>query len=1200
MVSAPSYHRPLVRALVLRALVRASAGVAALGVLACGSAGPARRGEAPLVDGRLFTRLPSRYTGVRFENRLTETRAMNVFTYRNFYNGGGVALGDLTGDGLPELVLTSNQGGPQLYVNEGHFQFRDVTDASGVRSAPGAWTTGVTFADVNGDGRLDIYLSKAGPGAPATRANALWINHGVGRDGVPRFTEEAKAYGVADEGWSTQAVFFDYDRDGDLDLFVLNNSPRPVTGFGVFYARMTPDQYGGAKLYRNDRAPNGTPHFTEVTQQAGIYSPENAFGLGVAVGDVNRDGWPDVYVSNDFFERDYLYVNQGDGTFAEQLDRQAPVLSYFSMGLDVADLDNDGWPDIYTTDMLPEDEHRLRTMAAFEGWDVYQAKVRNGYHHQLMRNMLQHNNGDGTFSDVAWMAGVARTDWSWSALIADLDLDGNKDIFVTNGLARDVTSQDYITFAANEHAAADRAVRPGRGGPSAGGEGSDAGGPDYLSLTRAMPSTPISNYAFRNAGGGTPGVGGLAFTNAARAWGLDTPSFSSGAAYGDLDGDGAPDLVVNNVNGEAFVYRNNARALLPGRHALQVALAGTGMNRFGVGARVTLRAGGETLMQEQAPTRGFESSVDPVLTFGLGAHAAVDTLTVAWPDGRTSTLTGVPADRRVTVRQTEARPGRPGPARPALASHDAGLLTAVADTTVLDVVHRAADAVDFDRERLVPKLLSTEGPTLAVADVNGDGLDDVYLGGGGGRAGRLMLQQPDGHFAPAAAAPFEADARCEDVGATFFDADGDGRPDLYVVSGGSAAADSSAALQDRLYLNDGRGHFRTAPPNALPAEFASGSRAVAADYDGDGDVDLFVGGRVVPGRYGVAPRSLLLRNDGRGHFTDVADQLAPALAHVGMVTDAVWADADGDGRKDLVVVGEWMPVTVFHNAGGGRLTKTTIPGLARSHGWWNRIVAADFTGDGRVSFVVGNLGLNTRLRASAAEPATMLVKDFEHNGYVEQVISTYDGGTSWPLPLRDDLIRAIPHLKARFLAYDAYARATTRDLFTPAELAGAVADTAYTFATSLVRNDGRGRFTVVPLPAEAQRAPVYGLLAADIDRDGHTDLLLGGNFDGFRPELGRAAASYGLFLRGDGAGYFTPVRATESGFFVPGQTRDIGRVRTRAGDLYVAARNNDRPLLFRPQPRMQPRMQPRGQPRERPAAAAAGGRPLGRAGGGPG
>jgi enediyne biosynthesis protein E4 len=818
-------------------------------------------------------------------------------------------------------------------------------------------------------------------------------------------------------------------------------------------------------------------------------------------------------------------------------------------------VDNDGWPDVYTTDMLPEDEYRLRTTSAFEGWDIYRAKVRLGYHHQLMRNMLQRNNGDGTFSDVGQMAGVARTDWSWSALIADLDLDGRKDIYVTNGLARDATSQDFIAYQANEQNRARQAAR-----------GTAGAGTDYLALTRAMPSTPVPNYAFRNEGG-------LAFTSQAGAWGLDAPSFSNGAAYGDLDGDGAPDLVVNNVNGEAFVYRNNARALRKENHYLQVRLEGEGANRFGVGARVTLRAGGATLMQEQFPTRGFQSSVDPVLTFGLGPHDRVDSLTVEWPDGRVAVATRLAADRRLTLRHADARAGGPpGPARPFLPPpHGGGELLVAVDSTAFDVAHRENDFVDFDRERLIPRLLSTEGPAVAVGDVDGDGLDDVFIGGAKDRPGRLMLQRPDGRFAPGDSMVFEPDAASEDVGAAFFDANGDGHADLYVVSGGSDVPEQSPPLQDRLYLNDGRGHFRKAA-GRLPAEHENGSRVVAADYDGDGDVDLFVGGRAVPGRYGVTPRSLLLRNDGRGHFTDVTDGLAPGLARAGLVTDAVWQDVDDDRRPDLVLVGEWMPITVFRNAGGGRLARRDVPGLTGSEGWWNRIVAGDFTGDGKIDFVVGNLGLNTRLHASAAEPMVMYVKDFNGNGHAEPVVTLADRTGRWPLPLRDDMIRAFPPLKARYMTYTSYARATVDSLFPQDERAGAIVRTANTLATTLVRNDGSGRFTLVPLPREAQLAPVYGILADDVDGDGRTDLLLGGNFDGFKPEIGRAAASYGLVLRGDPSRCraqdtlcvpFTPVRAAESGFFVPGQVRDIRRVRAHAGTLYLAARNDERALLFR-------------------------------------
>jgi hypothetical protein len=1097
-----------------------------------GAGGVEHAGEAPPAGKELFTSLSSKVTGVRFENRLTDTPELNVFTYRNFYNGGGVGIGDLNGDGLPEVVLTSNLEGPRLYLNEGRFHFRDVTKASGLRTADGSWTTGVAIADVNGDGRLDIYLCRAGKGEPAERSNELWINQGLGEDSVPTFKEMAKEYGVADEGYSTQAAFLDYDRDGDLDLFVVNNSPKPAASFGVRNMRHIRDQYGGAKLFRNDAG-----HFTDVSEAAGIHSPENAFGLGLVVADLNRDGWPDVYVSNDFVERDYLYVNRHDGTFSEALDTQMPVLSAFSMGLDVADVDNDGWPDVYTTDMLPEDEVRLKTTSQFEGWDVYQSKVKNGMHHQFMRNMLQRNNRDGTFSDVAQMAGVARTDWSWTALIADLDLDGNKDIYVTNGLTKDITSQDYVAYLASEETM-----------KSATNNGKSK--VNFPQLIKAMTATPIANYAFRNAGG-------LHFTNTAAAWGLATPSFSSGAAYGDLDGDGAPDLVVNNVNEDAFVYRNNSRALHPDNHFLRVRLLGEGANRFGIGARVSAFAGGATVVQEQSPVRGFQSSVDYVLDFGVGAATTVDSLRVDWPDGRVSSLRQLKVNEMVVVKQSEAVPA--AATRVVAVSTP---LSDVTDKTALDFQHHENEFVDFDRERLIPKLLSTQGPMMAVADVNGDGLDDVYIGGAKEQAGRLLVQQRDGRFVSSDEAVFAQDAIAEDVGAAFFDANGDGRPDLYVVSGGNDFSEEAPGLQDRLYLNDGRGHFRKTESN-LPPEFASGSRVVPGDFDGDGAIDLFVGGRVVPGHYGIDPPSMLLRNDGRGHFRDVTAEAAPELARIGMVTDAVWRDVDRDGRTDLVVVGEWMPITIFRNVGGGKLKRLVVPGLEKSNGWWNRIVAGDFDGDGRVDFVVGNLGLNGRLHASATEPTTMYVKDFDGNGFAEQIISTYNGGVSYPVPLRDDLLRALPSLKARYPTYKSYAQQTVADIFPGAELSDAVLKTAYTFATSFVRNNGDGSFTLVPLPDEAQLAPVYGILAQDVDRDGHVDLLLAGNFDGFKPEYGRMAASNGLLLRGDGKGAFVPVRAPESGFRVPGQSRDIQRVRTASGDLIVVARNDDRPLVFR-------------------------------------
>jgi hypothetical protein len=1067
-------------------------------------------------DGQLFTLLPSSYTGVNFANRLSDTRDFNVFTYRNFYNGGGVAIGDLSGDSLPEIVLTSNEGGPRLYLNLGHFRFRDITKEAGIEEQ-GRWTTGVTLADVNGDGRLDIYVCHAGLKPGALRANTLYINQGV-TDGIPRFKEMAAQYGIADTGYSTQAAFFDYDGDGDLDLFLIRNSPRPVGTIAVKNQRAIRDPLGGHKLYRNDGG-----HFVDVSEQAGIYGPEIGFGLGIAIGDVNRDGRPDVYVANDFFERDYLYLNNGNGTFREVLEDALPVSSYFSMGVDIADIDNDGWPDIYTSDMLPEDDDRLKTTQSFEPWSVYDAKAHDGFDHQLMRNMLQRNNGNGTFSDVAWQAGVARTDWSWAALIADFDLDGNKDIFVANGLAKDVTSQDYIAFLSNDQTL----MGATRGGTRRA---------DFTSLIQAMTSTKLRNYAFRNNGD-------LTFTKVSSTWGIDTPSFSNGAAYGDLDGDGAPDLVVNNVNDEAFIYRNNARTQLPQNHYLQVALLGDSMNRFAVGARVTLKTRDKQFMQELEPTRGFQSSVDYTLTFGVGLVDTLDSVNVGWPDGKWSHLDKVATNQRLTIHQRDARvevAQIPVPAPP--------LLRDVTQSIGLDFTHHENDFVDFDREPLIPKMVSREGPFVAVGDVNGDGLDDCFIGGAKGQPSALYVQRPNGTFVATNQKLFATDSISEDLGAAFFDAN------LYVVTGGDEFSDLAPALEDRLYLGDGHGHF-TKTTGRLPPLANSGSRvAVSNDY-------VFVGGRVVPGRYGLNPPSTLLKRDGRGHLIDVTAQVAPELARIGMVTDALWVDVDHDGRPDLVVVGEWMPITVFHNT-GTRLVPATVRGLEHTSGWWNRVITADFNGDGRPDFVLGNLGLNSRLHASPAEPARMYIKDFGRNGFPEQIVTLYENGKSVPLALRDELTSALPYLKPRYPKYSDYAGQTVEQIFGSA-LNDAVLKQAETFATALALSNRDGSYTLVALPPVAQIAPVYGILAGDFDHDGKTDLLLAGNFSGVQPEIGSMMASYGLMLRGNGRGGFTPLSAAQSGFVVPGEARDIQRLRTRRGDLYIVARNNDRPLFFR-------------------------------------
>ena len=1112
-------------------------------VLAAGCAG---ENDEPT----LFTRLRASETGIAFANRLTDTQEVNVFTYRNYYNGGGVGVGDFDGDGRADLYLTSNQGDNALYLNRGEMRFEDVTAEAGVAGRR-AWSTGVAIADVNGDGRLDIYVCNAGDVKGDDRRNELFINEGNGPDGVPQFSEQAEAYGLVNEGYATHAAFFDYDRDGDLDLYVLNNSSRPVSSFGLRNIRDVRDPKGGHKLFRNDAATAlpGAPRFTDVSVEAGIYGSEIAFGLGVTVGDVDDDGWLDLYVSNDFFERDYLYLNNRDGTFREALEDAMPVVSHSSMGADMTDLTGDGRPEIFVTDMLPETEERLKTVSSYEGYNLYYSKVANGYHHQLMRNTLQRNKADGTFSEVGQIAGVSATDWSWGALFADLDLDGFKDLFVAAGIFRDVTNQDFVSFLANEETR--RSVT------------TEGGGTDFLALIKEIPSTPLPNYAYANDGRTEPGE--ISFTNRADEWGLGEPGFSNGAAYADLDDDGDLDLVVNNVNAEASVFRNNAIRAgeaaredgRPVRRSLQVRLEGTGANRFGVGAKVGVFAGGRADYLELIPQRGFQSSVDYRLTFGLGARARADSLTVRWPDGRRQTVRGVPAGR-VTLRQADALGAASG-AAPITSQASGTLFEDVTARVALPYRHVENDFVDFHRESLLPRMLSTEGPAAASGDVNGDGLDDLFLGGASGTPGTLLVQNRAGGFAPSNAAAFRPDSLCEDVDAVFFDADKDGDADLYVVSGGNEFEANAPALQDRLYRNDGRGGF-TRDTEALPTQYHSGSVARPADVDGDGDLDLFVGARSVPWRYGAVPPSTLLRNDGRGRFSDATAALAPDLRTAGLVTDATWADVDGDGDPDLVAVGEWMPVRVFINT-NGRLSPSDDSGLAGTSGWWTRVVAADFDGDGDVDLAAGNLGLNTKLHADSTRPLTMHVADFDGNGSTEQILSLYRGGKNAVFALRNDLTAQLSVLKRQNLGFADYAGRTVEDLFTPAQLAKAEVRTATVLTSATFENRG-GRFTMRPLPFEAQIAPIYGLLATDIDGDGRLDLLTAGNFYGVKTDLGRMTASYGLLLRGGNAGRFAPVPHARSGFFVPGQTRRLVTVRTARGTLVVAARNGDTPLVF--------------------------------------
>ncbi|CAN5450935.1 VCBS repeat-containing protein [soil metagenome] len=1078
-------------------------------------------------ENTLFTLLPSSYTKVDFENNLAYDKDFNIFTYRNFYNGGGVALGDINNDGLLDIFLTSNMGNNRLYLNKGKMQFEDITELAGIQGKA-AWSTGVTMADVNGDGLLDIYVCNSGDVKGDHKQNELFINNGD-----LTFTEMVEPYGLADRGFSTHAVFFDYDNDGDLDLYLLNNSYQAIGSFNLRKnERPVRDPVGGDKLFRNDGN-----SFVDVSEEAGIYGSIIGFGLGVTVGDIDRDGWLDIYVSNDFFERDYIYMNNGDGTFREVLEQQMQSISGASMGADMADINNDGYADIFVTEMLPEEDARLKTITTFENWDRYQYNLENDYYYQFTRNMLHLNTplpnskNQVKFSEIGRLAGVYATDWSWGALISDLDNDGNKDIFIANGIYQDLTNQDYIQYISNEEVIKTILSK---------------NKVDYKQLIEPMPSNPIPNYAYANNGN-------LTFTNKAKEWGLNQAGFSNGAAYGDLDNDGDLDLVVNNVNMPVFIYRNDADQLYPHHNYLKFILLGENKNTYAIGTKITLKHQGQLFYQEQMPMRGFQSTVDHRPNFGLGKIEALDTIQVEWPDGKMSIMTDVAANQTLTLYQKEALTVQPSPA-------SASSSPLFIETTGAEYAHLENTFVDFDRDKLTFHMLSTEGPRMAKGDANGDGLEDFYIGGAKDSPGALFLQQPDGNFRKKDMPAFDKDKVSEDTDAVFFDANGDGHLDLYVTSGGNEFSSGAPALQDRLYFNDGKGNFSRAPQTF---RFESSSCVRAADFDGDGAIDLFVGIRLQPFFYGVPVNGYIFKNDGKGSFKEVSQEVAPQLRQLGMITDALWVDYDQDGDLDLVIVGEWMPIKIFENNKGKFTDVSEKAGLAKSNGWWNSIKAGDFNNDGKVDFVVGNHGLNSRFKATPEKPASIIINDFDQNGSVEQIISVYNGEKSYPMVLRHDLLSQLPDLKKKYLKYENYKEQTVEDIFTQEQLKKSVKHEAHTLETSLLINKGNGTFEVKALPIEAQVAPVYGLLVADFDQDGNEDILLGGNFYNAKPEVGRYDASHGLFLKGNGSGDFEPVPVQKSGFYVTGQVRDMELVKTESGkDKILIAKNNDKMQVF--------------------------------------
>lgn len=1072
-------------------------------------------------EDTLFKLTSSAETGITFTNKVTDTKDFNLFTYRNFYNGGGVAIGDINNDGLPDIFFTSNQQKNKLYLNKGNWKFEDISVAAGIEGIH-KWHTGVTMADIDGDTWLDIYISNSGGIEGDDKANELYINQ---RNGT--FKEAAHQYGLDDKGLSTQAAFFDYDHDGDLDCYVLNNSYRPIESFGYDpNMRNIRSESGGDKLYRNDKG-----KFKDVSEEAGIYGSEIGFGLGITVGDVNNDGWDDIYISNDFFERDYLYINQKNGTFAEKIKESTGHISQASMGSDMTDINNDGYLDIFTTDMLPEGDARLKTTTKFDDYDVYNAKLQNDFHHQFATNCLQLNNGDGTFSEIAQYAGVSATDWSWGALGFDFDNDGWKDLFVSNGIARDLTDQDF-----GDYFASDKVMSAAR-----------AGKYDYSDLLKKMPSTPISNYGFLNKHD-------LTFQNATDALGLGKPSFSNGAAYGDLDNDGDQDLVINNENMEAFVYRNTASETLK-NHFLKLTLKGSGQNTFGFGARVTIHLEGNKQVLQQMPSRGFESSVEPVLNFGLGKANSIDSLVVLWPNMKQQVLYSLKVDTTLMLNQQEAKT-----TFAINISTRAAYFTNVTNQNIKGrTEHHENNYIDFNVERLIPKMLSSEGPRLAVADVNHDGLEDFFMGGATGDTAKLFLQMPDGNFMEKRQFIFERDKDSEDIGAVFFDADGDSDKDLVVVSGGNQFLPGAIELQPRLYLNDNEGNFVRAfagwPPISINA-----SCVEAFDYDNDGDTDIFIGGRSIPGAYGLTPQSVLLQNNGKGNFIDVSKTIGASLASLGMVTDAKWCNIDVDNANELIVVGDWMPVTILKYHQG---TFKKSGEIKNSSGWWNCLTTADIDLDGDIDLIAGNTGLNTKNKASETQPATLYAGDFDNNGQTEclQVYYKTDG-KPYPFNLRGDLVTQLPLLKKKFLRHDSYAGKSVEDILDKSQIEKATKLTVNETRSCLFRNDGKGFFAKESLPFMAQLAPVFSILVSDLNKDGIKDIFLAGNFYGLKPEVGRHDASYGVCFLGSAANTWRYIPPTQSGLWVKGEARDIEEIDTKKGKAIIVARNHESLMLF--------------------------------------
>ena len=1074
-----------------------------------------------------FKLLNASKTGIDFNNTIKENDSINVFEYMNIYTGAGIAVGDINNDGLVDVYFSGNMVSGRLYLNKGGLKFEDITEKAGLLN--NRWGTGATMVDINQDGLLDIYVCVSGSAKESERANMLFVNNGPSKSsGLVTFSEKAMEYGLADTRQSMQAAFFDYDKDQDLDLYLLvNTAAYEQKVNNILPRQLDGNSVNNDRLYRNE----GNGKFVDVSKEAGILV--EGYGLGVGISDINNDSWPDIYVSNDFIGNDILYINQQDGTFKDQLGSHIKHTSYAGMGNDIADIDNNGKPDIFVLDMRPADNERQKLIISSTGYDRFQMMLQMGYEPQYSRNTLQLNQGEGKFSEIGFLSGISSTDWSWSALFADYDNDGNKDLYVTNGFLRDLGNLDYIHYQ--------NIYDTPLGDPETKIK-------NKLESIQNLPAAKLVNYVFHNQGD-------MTFKDASADWGIREASCSNGAAYADLDNDGDLDLLVNNVNEPAFVYENQSEKRQPNNY-LRIRLKGKKGNLSGLGSKIKITTGATSQFYEHFLSRGYESSVDPTIHFGLGEHQVVDSIEVWWPDESYQVLKQTAANQLVAIDQSKAIV-KPFPKNNTYA--DQRWFNEITDSLGTKFRHQEDLMVDFKLQPILPHMHSRSGPGIAVADVNSDGMEDFFIGGAAGQSGELFLQSKNGTFEPK---NWAKDGTFEDMGVLFFDANIDGHPDLYVVSGGVIASSEDTAYQDRLYINDGQGNFFKS--DALPNISASGSVVTASDFDQDGDLDLFVGGRVVPGQYPLPAKSYLLENlanEDPEHlrFRDISANVEE-WEKLTMVTSAIWSDYDNDGWSDLIVCGEFMPITFFHNDKGQLVNANKMINLENTEGWWNSIAGGDFDEDGDIDYLLGNLGLNSKYKASVDEPLCIYAKDYDKDGRIDPVMCYFIDQENHLAHSRDEIIGQINAMRGRFKTYQSYAQTNFKKSFLPEELEDAYVVKSHNFTSVYIENKGDGNFSLNPLPLDAQMGPLEGIVVEDFDQDGHQDVVLTGNSYVTEAGTGRYDAIMGILLKGNGDGSFNPIPLAKSGFINDFDGSGLSIMRNAQGKSYVLAANNDGPL----------------------------------------